>query len=848
MHPVATKNHLQQSQPVYHNLPHQPTPLVGRGREVEAVCAMLRRPEVRLLTLFGPPGIGKTRLAIQAASVLPDDFPDGVCFVPLAVITDPDLVASAVTQALELRGALDESLPERLKGYLQSKQMLLLLDNFEQVVKAAPLLSDLLAACPGVKMLVTSRELLQLYGEHDYPVPPLSLPDLDRLPDLKALSDYEAIELFLQRAQAVSPGFQLTDRNAPAVAEICLRLDGLPLAIELAAARTLVLQPKEILARLKSRLTLLKGGARDLPERQRTLLAAIDWSYNLLDPDEQALFRRLGVFVGGCTLEAIEQVCGGADTELETLDGVTSLVGKSLLSLGEGPHPQDGAPGEPRFLMLETIREYAREKLDEVGELDATADRHLDYFLQVAENEERDLLGDEWLRWMRRLDADQNNLRAALEWSLTREGRAEKGLRLAGALARYWQDRGFLAEGQHWYTQLLNKTEQAEPTAERAKAVRGLARMHFEQGDFTEARQTYWESLEMSRTLGDDRGAAGALRGLAAAALWHGEYDYSLAQLEESLIISRRLGAPFLISTALSLMGTVLMLLGRYEDSEAAFDESLAIDRELRNMAGIAGTLSGQGSVTYHRGDYDRARPLIEEGLAIARESGIEWIMANCLARLGMVALHQAEPEQAEAFLLEGLTRARGSGNRRWSRWYLIGLAEVARLRGKVERAATLIGASEGTIGAAGAQYELAIRLEIDRIIPRVSAELDDETFARLRAAGQAMSPEETIAYALETISEGRPRSEQAGGPLETIPAGAIEPQQPYPDDLTVREMEVLRLIAAGKSNQEIAQGLVLSLRTVERHISNIYQKIGATGRIARATATAYAMRHGLTT
>lgn len=841
MRPIAAKNHDQRGQRVYHNLPIQPTPLVGRGREVEAVCAILRRADVRLLTLIGPPGIGKTRLGIHAAASLLDDFADGVCFVPLAAITDPDLVVSAVMQALELHGASDERLLERLESYLQSKRMLLLLDNFEHVVAAAPLLADLIARCPGVKLLVTSRELLHLYGEHDYPVPPLSVPDPDSLPDLHALADYEAVGLFVQRARAVNPAFQLTTRNAPAVAEICLRLDGLPLAIELAAARTLVLQPDELLARLESRLRLLTGGARNLPERQRTLQAAIDWSYNLLDPGEQALFRRLGVFVGGCTLAAIEDVCGGTGAEVDTLDGVTSLVGKSLLSPREGPQRQEGTSGVPRFVMLETVREYAREKLEEAEELDATGDRHLDYFVEFAEDAERGTLGNEWPRWMRRMDADLNNLRAALEWSLTREGRGEKGLSLAAALARYWQDRGYLTEGQHWYSQLLNRTEPAEATVERAKAVRGLARMIFEQGDFADARRTYEKSLEMCRALGDDSGEAITLRGLASAALWHGEYDYSLSRLEESLAISRRLGAQYLISSALSLMGTVLMLKGKYGAAQSAFEEALVIDRELSNTAGIALTLSGQGSVAYHLGNYEAARPLIEEGLGLARELGVDWVVANCLARLGMIALRQGDRQQAETYLLEGLTRARGSGNRRWSRWYLVGLAELARLRGMPMRAAKLIGASEGAIGAAGARYELAIHTEIERITASVRAELDEETFAKLCAEGQAMSPEETIAYVLEPIAEGivEPAS---------VPAGAIESQQPYPDDLTGREVEVLRLIAAGKSNQEIAQGLVLSLRTVERHISNIYQKIGATGRIARATATAYAMRRGLTT
>ncbi len=367
--------------PRYHNLPLQPTPFIGRDAEVEAACDILRHPDVRLLTLVGPPGIGKTRLSIEVAANLIPDFADGVYFVSLAPISDPVLVASAIALTLRVKESQDQSLRETLQRFLSDRQILLVLDNFEQVVDAAPLLAELLEACPHLKVLATSREVLHLYGEYDYPVPPLSLPDLNRFPDLEALSRYEAVELFLQRAQAVSPDFELTDRNAHTVAEICQRLDGLPLAIELAAARILVLTPEELLERLKSRLKLLTGGARNLPERQRTLQAAIDWSYNLLDAGEQALFRRLGVFVGECTLKAIEEVCSSIETEelgIDTLNGVTSLLGKSLL------RREEGIGGDSRFYMLETIREYATEKLQEGGEFDPTSDRHCDYFLQFA--------------------------------------------------------------------------------------------------------------------------------------------------------------------------------------------------------------------------------------------------------------------------------------------------------------------------------------------------------------------------------------------------------------------------------------------------------------------------------
>jgi predicted ATPase/DNA-binding CsgD family transcriptional regulator len=842
MHPVAADKLLQQSQHAYHNLPHQPTPLVGRGREVGAVCSMLRRPDVRLLTLFGPPGIGKTRLSIHAAAEMLDDFADGVCFVPLAPITDPELVASAVAQALELRGSSNEPLVERMKGFLHGKQILLLLDNFEQVVTAAPLLGELLAHCPGVKLLVTSRERLRLYGEHDYPVPPLSLPDPDALPDLAALSDYEAIELFLQRAQAVNPSFQLTDRNAPAIAEICLRLDGLPLAIELAAARTLVLLPEDLLARLKSRLKVLTGGARNLPERQRTLQAAIDWSYNLLDPAEQTLFRRLGVFVDGCTFEAIEDVCGAEGQGLDPLEGVTSLIGKSLLQRQE-------STGEPRFVMLETIREYSREKLEDAGELDAVGDRHFGYFARFLEEAEPELIGRDQVLWARRIDADQNNLRAALEWSLSTRDRAEAGLRLVGALGRYWQLRGYIGEGQMWFAQLLDKTEPAEPSLERAKALLFLGVMTFEQGDFAEARSIYEKCLEMSRALGAEIVAAGALRGLGSSALWHGEYDLGLSYNKEALEIGRRLGSRFQISGALSQIGTLLMLKEQYQAAQAPLEESLDIERELGHGTGIANDLTEQGSVAFHLGEYEKARALHEESLGLAREMGVDWVIAKVLARLSVVALRQGDSRYAESLVREGLSRARVSGNRRWSRWYLVGLAEIARLNGMASRAAKLVGASEGASSAAGGHYEPGMRAEVERIKASVRAELGEETFERLCAEGRSMAREETVAYALEP-GAGRAHGPEApqGGHDNLAASAAANPQQGYPGDLTEREVEVLRLIASGRSNQEIAQDLTLSLRTVERHISNIYQKIGATGRIARATATAYAMRQGLTT
>jgi predicted ATPase/DNA-binding NarL/FixJ family response regulator len=816
-----------------------------------AACDLLRRRDVHVLTLTGPPGIGKTRLGLEIGSNLVADFKDGTYFVPLAPITDPALVLPAVAQTLGIKEAPGQPLPEGMTNYLADRQILLILDNFEQVIEAATEVAELLSHCPSLKVLVTSREVLHIYGEYDYPVPPLSLPDLNRFPDLEALTQYDAVELFLQRAQAARPGFELTDRNAPTIAEICHRLDGLPLAIELAAARTPVLPPEELLARLKSRLTLLTGGARNLPERQRTLQAAIDWSYSLLTPGEQALFRRLGVFVGGCTLQAIEQVCG-TDPGLDTLDGVTSLVGKSLLQRHE-KWSISAAEGEPRFMMLETIQEYARKKLEDCEELEPTGDRHCDYFLHMAESAEQETFGSKVASWLGRLDSEQNNLRAALEWSLSRDGRATKGLRLVGALGRYWQSRSYLSEGLHWCTQLLSKTEPAGPSVERAKALRTVARMIFDQGELAAARSIYEQSLEMFRALGDDRGVATTLHGLGSTTMWQGEYDLSLSLFEEGLAMGRRLGDKHLVASALALIGVIHMRKEEYRVAEAPLQEAVAIERESGNGLGIADTLFKQGSLTIHLGEYDKAKGMIEESLSIGRELGLEWIIAICLARLGVIALRQGQPQDAEMFLLEGLSRTGELGLKRWSRWYLVGLAEIARLKGMVTRAATLIGASEGALSAAGAYYEPATQAEIDRIIANVRAELNEETIARLLADGRAMSLEAALAYATESGSdvlsganESHAPAGMPGDPYKRDRLGAHSSS--YPDDLTAREVEVLRLIAMGKSNQEIASDLVLSRRTAERHISNIYQKIGATGKVARATATAYALRHNFIT
>src|SRR5215210_6575880 len=430
------------------NLPLQATPLIGREREVEAVYGRLRSPQMRLLTLVGPGGTGKTRVGLQVAAELVEDFEDGVFFVPFAAITDPALVAPTIARVLGLSEGGARPPEELLEGYLRERQTLLLLDNLEQVLESAAVLDRLLSSAAELKILATSRTPLGLYGEYEFPVPPLSLPNPESLPPLEELADYEAISLFLERARAVKPEFSLTEENAPAVVEICARLDGLPLAIELAAARIKLLPPQVLLDRLGNRLQLLTGGARNLPERQRTLRNAIEWSYGLLDEGEKMLFGRLGVFSSGATLEALEAVCDAeGDLPTDVFEGASSLLDKSLL------RQEEGAGGEPRFVMLETIHEFANVKLEESGEAEELRRLHAEYFLALSEEAEPGLKGQEQELWLERLEPEHNNMRAALSWVIAR-GESELGLRLADALWRFWWMGGYFDEGRRWLEEI----------------------------------------------------------------------------------------------------------------------------------------------------------------------------------------------------------------------------------------------------------------------------------------------------------------------------------------------------------------------------------------------------------
>jgi predicted ATPase/class 3 adenylate cyclase len=694
-----------------HNLPVQPTPLIGRERTSAAACGLLRRAEVRLLTLTGPGGTGKTRLGLQVAADLLEDFESGVFFVPLAAIRDPSLVASSIARTLGIQEKASQMLLDSLKESLQDKRMLLVLDNFEQVVAAAPLVAELLATCPRLKCLVTSRVVLRLSGEHEFPVPPLELPDPRRLPAVDALSQYAAVELFIQRALAVKPDFRVDNANAPAVAEICVRLDGLPLAIELAAVRIKLFPPQAMLARLGRRLELLRGGARDMPDRHQTLRQAIAWSYDLLEAGEQALFRRLAVFARGCTLEAAEAVCqsvydpaAGPGPSLEVLDGVASLLDKSLL------HQAEQASGEPRFRMLETIREYGLECLTASGEEPSVRRAHADYYLELVEAAEPALTGPDQATWLERLEAEHDNLRAALQWA-EESGEAESGLRLAGALCQFWLIRGHLREGQEWLARLLGLAGATPRTAVRAKALTRAGHLADNLSDYAAAHAFFEESLAIRRECGDKGGIAAALNDLGWVAWHRNDYTAVRALSEESLSIWRELGDKAGIATSLHNLGWVAYHQGNYAAAQTLCQESLGLRRALGDKLGIPSELTNIGRAAHRQGDYRRAMALLEETLALCRGMGAQQFIAWGLSHLAAVAHDQGNDERAMALLEESITLFREVGDKDGTAFTLMLLGSIMHAQGGDERATALYEESLGLWTAIGFKWGMAIAL-----------------------------------------------------------------------------------------------------------------------------------------
>jgi predicted ATPase/class 3 adenylate cyclase/Tfp pilus assembly protein PilF len=722
------------------NLPMQSTPLVGREREVREVAERVRSEEVRLLTLTGPGGTGKTRLGLQAAADLLEEFSDGAFFVALATITEPELVASTIARVLGVKESAEQSLMESLKNYLRDKHLLLVLDNFEQVLEGTSLIGELLGACPNLKVLATSRIPLKLYGEQEYLVPPLSLPDPRVMLPLEVLTQYEAVKLFVERAKAAKAGFEVTDENAPAVAEICARLDGLPLAIELAAARVKVLTPQKMLDRLSDPLKLLTKGARDLPERQRTLRATMEWSHALLEVGEKALFARLSVFAGGCTLEAIEVVCGAAegDSRVEVLDGVESLVDKSLLK-------EEVVGAEPRFVMLETVHQYAREKLEEIGEAEELRRLHAQYFLSLAEEELGTFEGGGRPEWFQLLEDEQDNFRVALSWSLESD-EVEFGLQLAAALQPFWARRGHYGEGRRWLEEVLAKDGPASVVA-RAKAQNAIGWLAQWQGDVERASIAAKEGLELRPQVGKESSVAVRLQLLLGftAEEW-ADYERAIELFEDILELSRKAGDGWATAATLLHLGNVEGEQGNHEQAVKLYKKSIALCRKLDYPVLQADILVNLGYTRLLQGNYEQATALSKEAIALYQEQGyrharFEYPVDN----LGWAALGRGDVEEAEVKYLESLMLCRELGNKLVAAESLQGLACVAGKREDMERSARLFGAAEALFRARNISHDLPEEQELRESYPEAALEQNSAAWEE----GSKLTFEEAIEYAL---------------------------------------------------------------------------------------------------
>ena len=834
------------------NLPIQLTSFVGREREIAEVKRLLTT--THLLTLTGSGGCGKTRLALQVGADLLEKFPDGVWIVELAFLSDPALVPQAVASALGVReesGPLplesddrrerlpgkstDRSLLAKLVDYLESKGLLLIVDNCEHLIEeCATLAYTLLRSCPNLRILATSREVLGIAGETAWRVPSLSLPDLKNLPPveadaskgpaevlLSALTQYEAINLFIDRAVAALPTFRMTSRNVSTVAQICHRLDGIPLAIELAAARVKSLSLKGIAKRLDDRFRLLTGGSRTALPRQQTLQALVDWSYDLLSEPEQVLLNRLSVFAGGWTLEAAESVCGNRDvgvgerrpshgeaqtitTPMDVLENLTYLVNKSLVVVeealaleedpsSEGASSDEGVGEEGRYSLLETVRQYGRDKLLKSGEAADLRQAHLGWFLGLAERAEPELRGPDQVMWLDRMELEHDNLRSALEWSSG--GGEEVGarhavpLRLAAVLWRFWRARGYFSEGRQWLESALF-VNGSPPTTTRVKALIGageLARLLGDytsahsfleesrvlshelgdkegmayslsilglvvdsQSDYGRARELFEGSLTLFRNLGDKWGVGESLRRLAAVAQHQGDYERATQLCEESLALLREVGYKWGVAESLQRLGTVVHYQGDYERATQLCEESLALFRQIGDKWGVAESLRRLGIVAQHQDGYERAIGLFEESMSLCLELGNKRGIALVLPGMAQAALHRSEPRQAEALFEGSLALHRELGDKGHIASCLEGLGRAAEAQEGSQRAARLFGAAEVLRETINYPLPPSERPEYDRSVAGSVSRLGEEAFMVVWAEGREMSMEEAVEYALK--------------------------------------------------------------------------------------------------
>ena len=773
-----------------HNLPRQLTSFIGRKDEIEDVKTLLST--TYLLTLTGSGGCGKTRLALKVAADLVEEYDNGVWLVELASLSDPELVPQEIASALEVSEQPGRSFSDTLSDYLRTKQTLLMLDNCEHLIEScATLVDTLLSACPNLKILTASREGLGIGGELTYQVPSLSTPQPDQPPTLENIGEYEALSLFTERALFSQPTFEVTDANTQALAQICHRLDGIPLAIELAAARVKALSVEQILTRLDDRFRLLTGGSRTALPRQQTLRATIDWSYNQLSEKEMVLFNRLSVFMGGWRLEAAEAVCSGEGIEeYEVLDLLIDLVDKSLVvaegipsiekaSSVEEDSSMGKGSGEVRYSLLETIRQYARDKLLESDEAATLRGDHLEWYLGLAERAEPELSGPDQMVWFDRFEVELDNLRAALRWSLGSGPFLPKGdevgarhavrastgvgaraqslgqgtdipLRLAGALYQFWLVRTYLSEGYEWLEEALSQSSGTLDSV-RGKALYKAGLLAWGYGDISRMSALGEESLALFRQLGDKGGIGWSLIVLAiSVGIEQGDYDRKKVLLEESLSLFREWGDKLGIVWSLTHLGGVAEIQGDYKGAEALLEESLSLSREMGDKFGVAFKLVNLGNIVLSQGDYGRGAKLLEEGLILARELKNKLGTASSLRSLGQVAQYQGDYERAGALHKESLALYREIGSKTGSAKGLERFAEVALAQGQPEQAARLLGAAEALRQASNNPSEPFERSDVDRSVAAVRAELGEESFKTAWEKGRAMSMEKAINYAMK--------------------------------------------------------------------------------------------------
>ena len=869
--PVSTYS-TKSGQATKYNPPSPLTSLIGREKEVAVACAFLRQPEVRLLTLSGVGGVGKTCLGLQIATDLFPDFVDGVCFVSLVPINNPDLVIPAIAQTLGLRELGDQPVIELLVAFLRDKELLLFLDNFEQVIDAAPVLTDLLRRCPSLKMLVTSREVLHIRAELEFPVLPLALPDLSIPLDPISVLEYAAVALFLQRAQSFAPDFQITAANVVTIAEICTRLDGLPLALELAATHIKLLSPQTLLMRLEHRFQVLTHGPRDLHTRQQTLRNTIQWSYDLLNAWEQQLFRRLSVFVGGFTLQVVESICtildGGTTTE-SVLDGISSLVNKSML------HSRQQEREQPRLTMLETMREYGIECLTASCELEVTRQSHALYYVMLAEEAEQHLRGTKQALWLERLEQEHDNLRAALRFSLEQGemGQSmELALRLGVALTQFWILHGHFSEGRNFMQRAL-VSRKGITASVHLKALEATMYLALNQGDFAAAKKFGEESLAMGRKLGHKSCNSSILSSLGFVFMVRGDLNKACSLNSEAVLLAREVGDKSLIANRLHEMAFVSLERGEYASACDMYEECLVIFRELGDKVGIAASLhqlalvlflslndqkrvhslldeslslwneldsrNGMAIWSYLAGlvalfecDITHARALLERSVALYKEVGDRWHTARSLSALARVEAVQRNYALAQILYEEHLRLCREIGYKNIAS-AMEGLASVVMGQGQPAWAAQIWGAAEKLRETIGAPLPPVESVAYKQSVATVRKLLGSQALAAAWASGRTMTPEQAL------VEEGKrclPKSQEVQSSQKFTKHLLFE-------GLTAREMAVLRLLAEGLSSVLIAERLVISLTTVNSHVRSIYRKLGIS---SRSAATRYAIDHHL--